>query len=44
MRSTPKSWTTELEQIRVALGLTDACELYRSSRDSFFPVRLYRLR
>jgi hypothetical protein len=40
----PESWAQELEQLRVAIGLTESRELYRSSRRSFFPVRLYRLR
>ncbi len=40
----PETWAVELEQIRDAIGLTDKRELYRSSRSSFFPVRLYRLR
>ena len=40
----PESWSVELDQLRVAIGLTEARELYRSSRASFFPVRLYRLR
>jgi 4-amino-4-deoxy-L-arabinose transferase-like glycosyltransferase len=40
----PESWSLELDQLRVAIGLTEARELYRSSRGSFFPVRLYRLR
>jgi 4-amino-4-deoxy-L-arabinose transferase-like glycosyltransferase len=40
----PESWSVELDQLRVAIGLTETRELYRSSRRSFFPVRLYRLR
>ena len=40
----PESWTPELEKLRTALGLTDAREVYRTSRDIFFPVRLYRVR
>ena len=40
----PETWAVELEQIRAAIGLTEDRELYRSSRSSFFPVRLYRLR
>jgi hypothetical protein len=39
----PESWGLALEQLRRALGLTDARELYRSTRDRFFTVRLYRL-
>jgi 4-amino-4-deoxy-L-arabinose transferase-like glycosyltransferase len=39
----PESWALELEQLRAALGLTEARELYRSSREVFFPVRLYRI-
>jgi 4-amino-4-deoxy-L-arabinose transferase-like glycosyltransferase len=40
----PESWSVELDQLRVAIGLTESRELYRSSRNTFFPVRLYRLR
>lgn len=40
----PESWTTELERLRVALGLTDEREVLRTSRETFFPVRLYRVR
>jgi 4-amino-4-deoxy-L-arabinose transferase-like glycosyltransferase len=40
----PAAWATELEQLRAAIGLTKDRELYESSRASFFPVRLYRLR
>jgi len=40
----PESWSGELEQLRTALGLNESRELFRSSRDTFFPVRLYRLR
>jgi 4-amino-4-deoxy-L-arabinose transferase-like glycosyltransferase len=39
----PQGWGLELEQLRQAIGLTDSRELYRSSHDIFFPVRLYRL-
>jgi 4-amino-4-deoxy-L-arabinose transferase-like glycosyltransferase len=39
----PEAWAKELEKLRFSLGLTDAKELYQSSRGSFFPVRLYRL-
>jgi hypothetical protein len=39
----PEGWALELEQLRRAIGLTEARELYRSSREVFFPVRLYRL-
>jgi Dolichyl-phosphate-mannose-protein mannosyltransferase len=39
----PESWGLELEQLRATLGLTEARELHRSSKTSFFPVRLYRL-
>ncbi len=39
----PESWSPELEKLRTALGLTDAREVYRTSRDIFFPVRLYRV-
>jgi len=40
----PESWSRDLEQLRSALGLTEARELFRSTTDPFFPVRLYRLR
>ncbi len=39
----PESWAVELEQLRAALGLNDSRELYRSSREVLFPVRLYRI-
>jgi len=39
----PESWAVELEQLRTAIGLTESREVYRTSRDIFFPVRLYRL-
>jgi hypothetical protein len=38
----PESWALELGQLRTALGLTDAREVYRTSKDIFFPVRLFR--
>jgi hypothetical protein len=40
----PESWAIELEKLRTSLGLTDAREVYRTSRDVFFPVRLYQVR
>jgi 4-amino-4-deoxy-L-arabinose transferase-like glycosyltransferase len=40
----PESWALELDQLRAALGLTDSREVFRTSKDIFFPVRLYRLR
>jgi len=39
----PESWAIELERLRTALGLSEARELYRSSREDLFPVRLYRI-
>jgi hypothetical protein len=39
----PESWALELDRLKTALGLTDAREVYRSSGEVFFPVRLYRL-
>jgi len=39
----PESWAIELEQLRIAIGLTESREVYRTSGDIFFPVRLYRL-
>ncbi len=40
----PEAWSRELERLRTALNLTDSRELFRSTGDVFFPVRLYRLR
>ena len=40
----PALWALELEKLRTALGLTDGREVYRTSRDVFFPVRLYQVR
>jgi hypothetical protein len=39
----PEVWGPYLEQVRVQLHLTDDRELFRSSRESFYPVRLFRL-
>jgi len=39
----PESWALELDRLKTVLGLTDAREVYRSSGELFFPVRLYRL-
>jgi Dolichyl-phosphate-mannose-protein mannosyltransferase len=39
----PETWGPYLEQVRTALGLTSARELYRSPRGLPYPVRLYRL-
>ena len=39
----PESWAVELDQLRLALGLTDKREVYRSTGEILFPVRLYRL-
>src|SRR5262249_37710356 len=40
----PESWLRELERLASVLGLTEARELFRSTGDRFFPLRLYRLR
>ena len=40
----PESWAFELQNLRTALGLTDGREVYRTSRDILFPVRLYQFR
>jgi hypothetical protein len=40
----PESWALELEKLRTALGLADGREVYRTSRDILFPVRLYQVR
>jgi hypothetical protein len=39
----PETWGPYLDQVRTALGLTSARELYRSPRGLLYPVRLYRL-
>ncbi len=39
----PESWALALDDLRAALGLIDAREVYRSSNELLFPVRLYRL-
>ena len=39
----PERWALELEQLRTAIGLTEAREIYRTSRERFFPLRLYRV-
>lgn len=40
----PESWATRLDRLRLELGLTAEREVYRTTGDPFFPVRLYRLR
>ncbi len=40
----PEAWALELDRLRVELGLTESREVYRTTGDIFFPVRLYRLR
>ena len=40
----PEFWGPYLEQLRSNLHLTNERELFRSSRESAYPVRLYRLR
>jgi hypothetical protein len=40
----PESWALELQKLQTSLGLTDARELYRTSHDILFPVRLYQVR
>ena len=39
----PELWAVELDHLRTVLGLTDAREIYRSTGEMYFPVRLYRL-
>jgi hypothetical protein len=39
----PEVWAPDLDRLRTALGLTDAREIYRTSRERFFPLRLYRI-
>jgi hypothetical protein len=40
----PETFGPYLTDVRTALGMTDSKELYRSSRDQPFGVRLYRLK
>ncbi|AMV36926.1 glycosyltransferase family 39 protein [Planctomyces sp. SH-PL62] len=40
----PETWGPYLDQVRTTLGLTQAKELFRSSRGSLYPVRLFRVR
>ncbi len=40
----PESWTTELERLRLELGLTENREITRTRGDILFPARLYRVR
>ncbi|WP_165244367.1 ArnT family glycosyltransferase [Paludisphaera soli] len=40
----PETWGPYLDQVRTSLGVTPAKELFRSSRGSMYPVRLYRIR
>jgi hypothetical protein len=40
----PESWGAYLERLRATMGLTRERELFQSSRNDFYPVRLYRLR
>ncbi|MGE5754801.1 MAG: hypothetical protein ACM35G_03650 [Planctomycetaceae bacterium] len=42
--SDPELWGAYLDRLRIALGLTDARELFRSSPGLPYPVRLYRVR
>ncbi len=39
----PETWEPYLERLRTSLGLTQDRELFHSSRNGFYPVRLYRL-
>jgi hypothetical protein len=39
----PESWYRDLERLRADTGLTEEREIYRSTDEIFFPVRLYRL-
>jgi hypothetical protein len=39
----PETFGPYLEQVRAAMGLTSARELYRSPQGMLYPVRLYRL-
>jgi 4-amino-4-deoxy-L-arabinose transferase-like glycosyltransferase len=39
----PETFGPYLDQVKTAVGLTSARELYRSPREMLYPVRLYRL-
>jgi hypothetical protein len=39
----PEAWSNELDHLRTFLRLTDAREVYRTTNEVFFPLRLYRL-
>jgi hypothetical protein len=39
----PEAWSGELDHLRTFLRLTDQREVYRTTNDVFFPLRLYRL-
>jgi Dolichyl-phosphate-mannose-protein mannosyltransferase len=39
----PEGWSSELEHLRTFLRLTDGREVYRTTNEVFFPLRLYRL-
>ena len=40
----PQTFGPYLDQVRLAIGLTDEKEVYRSPRGLPYPVRLYRIR
>lgn len=40
----PETWADRLERLKLELGLSRDREAFRSTRDPFFPVRLYRVR
>ena len=39
----PESWSDELDKLHTVLRLTEQREVYRTTSEIFFPVRLYRL-
>jgi dolichyl-phosphate-mannose-protein mannosyltransferase len=39
----PEAWSNELDHLRTFLRLTDGREVYRTTNEVFFPLRLYRL-
>jgi hypothetical protein len=40
----PESWSDELDKLHTILRLTDQKEVYRTTEEVFFPLRLYRLK
>jgi hypothetical protein len=40
----PEAWSDELDKLHTILRLTDQKEVYRTTEEVFFPLRLYRLK